>query len=286
MVLDPAYGKDVSVANNSDPGTLYLLGSETVEGSIRLILPEGADTAQIQLRGADTWNTTSLEISGGDSLHIDKDMHLEAAADFLKTHNPSGQAPHGTALIPHTPYITTDPGSGTRFAHTPVAGPLITENFVTTPVSETLGTTIGQSYDIQIPQIIKNLTFRTGSVAPVQPVTFTIYKGTNNTGVIISSSSLSPSLFPASSDVVIDLGSSIGFSDLHPKVFIEFKSVIAFSMATDSAGDVVMSAVAQQLQVRDVIYDDMALSVDLSLIFANNLSVIYRNQFPQASPAP
>lgn len=290
VVQHPAGGPDVTRRNRR--GFIYFKGDEFTDGSVRgAVHPEASDHAEsdelhFEERQDGVWNLTSIEISG-ESLHIDKDMKLEAAADFLKTVNPSGIAPHGTALIPHTPFITTDPGSGTRFAHTPVAGPLIVEDFVTDPVSQVISTTIGQIYNINIPQIISTLTFKTGTLAASNPIIFTIFKGSDNTGVAITSKHLPTSLFPANSDVVIDLGSSIGFSDLHPTIFIEFRSPNNnFSLETDSVGAVVMSALAQELQVRDVVYDDLAIGADLSLIFANDLSLVYRNQFPQISPHP
>jgi len=98
--------------------------------------------------------------------------------------------------------------------------------------------------------------------------------------MVIESRELPASMFPASTPVVIDLNSNIGFSTQHVNIFMEFVSATNLSLQTDASDMVVMSANAQELQTRDLFYDDLALGNDLSLIFANDLSLVFRNQFP------
>ena len=286
---------DVTRRNRS--GAIYIKGDADTDKSQRMVFEDAVDPLTrghrdiIHFERRDggiggVWKDTSILVNASGSLQLGPDMHLEAAADFLKTLNPSGQAPHGVALIPHTPFINTDPGSGTLFAHSPVCGPLIIEEFVTGESSEIIADVIGQFYDINIPQIIKNITFKTGSVAPIAPVFMGIFKGTNNTGSVIHTEEFKASDFPVNGDFVVDFNSDIGFSNLHPVIFIEFLSTNNLSLKTDVNDMVLMTAEAQELQVRDVIYDDMALGLDLSLIFANDLSIVFRNQFPQIAPEP
>jgi len=282
IVQQPSGGPDVTRRNRR--GDIYMFGDEVTDGSIRFAVKEvgehiKSNLTHIELREEGTWNLTGLQLSGA-SLHLGFDMQLESQGDFLQTFNPSEvSSEHSLSLLPHTVYRKSGANAGTGTPHTPIVDKVIIEDFVTDPVSEVINTTIGQFYDIIIPQIIQTLTLQNGTVSATSNVTFTIYRGTDNTGSVIESREFPPSMFQANQPLVITLG-SVAFSDNHPNIFLEFLSVNSLSLKTDSAGDVLMSAQAQELRTRDLFYDDLCLSNELDLTFSNELDLTYSNQFP------
>jgi len=265
----------VNVGVNNPGTTIYITGNESTDGSIRLILESGETIANIELRTSGIWNDTSLRFSSG-SVEVGRDLKLEAAADFIKTENPSGFSVHSIALVPHIPFSST----GTIFPHTPIADVLADNVIFSTAISETSGTTISQTFSITSAQIIDTIEYEVGTVGATNEVRHTIYKGTDNTGSVISQMNLPASDFIANTTATIDFGSAFGFSDEHSDIFVEFVTDISFTLKTDSSGNILIKISSQQLETRDLLYEDLMLDENLGIMFNEELSPMYGIQFP------
>lgn len=268
----PGGGPDVTRRNKRD--VLYIKGDETTDGSIRIIISPADDDAHIELRASGSWNDTSFRFSSG-SVEIGRDLKLQAAADFLKTQNPSGFDTHDIALVPHIPFTP----NGTLSPHTPILDTLKTESFFTTPVSEIIATTISQVYTITFAQIINSIVYEAGSLSSSNEVEHSIYEGSDNTGVLISRKNLPASDFTANLPVLVEFDSDIGFSENHLNIFIEMVCVNSFSLKTDISGNIITEFETQALETRDLVYEDLVLGNDLSITFDNNLNFVFHQQF-------
>lgn len=271
-ILTPGGGPDVTRRNRRE--TIYLKGDETTDGSIRIIIDANDNVATVELRTSGVWNKTSFRFSTG-SVDIGLDLKLQAAADFLKTRNPSGFDTHDIALIPHIPFTPF----GTLSPHTPITDTLKVEVFFSSPVSQVTSTTISQVYLIPFAQIIKGITFQAGTLSASNEVVMSTHEGTDNTGVLIDQRILPASKFLANNPVQIDFDSDIGFSENHVNIFIEMVSVNSFSLETDVGGNIITEFLTQRLETRDLLYEDLILTNDLSFPFANDLSFVFHNQF-------
>ena len=263
---------DVTVANPNN--ILYIIGNEVTDGSIRFIFESPDNEAHVEKRENGVWNDTSLRFSGASVL-VGRDLKIEAAADFIKTSNPSGFAEHDVGLILHVPFGD----EGTMFPHTPIVDALFMDVIFSGPVSEIIDTTITQVLAINFAQIIKSIVYEVGTIGASSEVVQTIYKGTDNTGSIIDRQNISAVDFLANTTAIIDLNSSIGFSDMHPTVFIELVSDNSFALKTDVGNNLILSLDTQTLEKRDLLYEDLILTNDLSFTFNNSLEFVYHEQF-------
>ena len=255
-------------------GILYIIGSANVDGSIRLIFTEGDDDAHIETRASGVWNDTDFRFSA-ESVEIGRDLKIEASADFIKTKNPSGFGIHSEALIPHIPFT----GTGTLFPHTPVADVLADNIIFSIAVSEISGTTLSQTFPITSAQIISTITYEIGTIGATDDVQHTIYQGVDNTGSIIHRINLPASDLIADTSLIIDFGSAFGFSEQQDNIFVEFVTATSFALKTDVSGNILITLNSQQLETRDLLYDDLVFNTSLGLILDSSLNPIYVNQF-------
>lgn len=270
-------GPNVAVANSR--ATVYFsdgtfTADENTDESIRLFYDPSDGFLVVRKRASGVWNDSSFRSSSG-SLMVGRDLKIEAAADFIKTNNPSGFDIHSTALIPHIPFSDT----GTGFPHTPITDVTADVVIFSTAVSEISGTTIGQTFTITSSQIIKLITYEVGTVGATSNIQHTIYRGTDNTGDILSRMNFPASDFPAETSVPIDFGSAFGFSDMHADIFVEFITDTSFTLKTDVSGDILITLNSQQLETRDLLYDDLIFTESLGLVLTSDLNPIYTNQF-------
>lgn len=272
-IQTPGGGPDVTRRNKRD--LLYLKGDDSTDGSIRFSVDTNDNIGVVELRTGGSWNKTTFRVSG-DSIELGLDLKLEAAADFIKTQNPSGFDDHDIALIPHIPFTPF----GTLSPHIPIADTLKLETFFSSPVSQITATTISQTYSIPFAQIIKAITFQAGTLSASDEVVLKIHEGLDNTGVLISETNLPASKFLANNPVLVDFNSDIGFSETHVNIFIEMTSINSFSLETDVGGNIITDFLTQRLETRDLLYENLTLSNELDLTFSNELELTFHNQFP------
>lgn len=264
----------LDVSQKNPNSILYITGDADTNGSIRIILDSEDTDSHIEMRASGVWNDTSFRFGSG-SVEVGRDLKLEAAADFIKTNNPSGFDIHSTALIPHIPFN----GTGTDFPHTPIVDIKADNVIFSTAASEISGTTITQTFAISSAQIIDTISYEVGTVGATAEVRHTLYKGTDNTGAVISRMNLPASDFAASTTTVIDFGSAFGFSDMHVDIFVEFITDTSFTLKTDSSGNILITLSSQQLETRDLLYDDLIFDESLGLVLTSDLNPVYSNQF-------
>lgn len=264
----------INVSVNNPNGIIYVIGDADTDGSIRIILDSEDIFCHIEARANGVWNDDSFRFRAG-SVEIGRDLKLQAAANFIKTNNPSGFSIHDTALVPHIPFN----GTGTLFPHTPIVDVEAENVIFSTAVSEISGTTISQTFPITSSQIISTITYEVGTVGATSEVQHTIYKGTDNTGDIINLIHLPASDFVADTQIIIDFGKVFGFSETHADIFVQFTTDTAFALKTDVSNNILITLSSQQLETRDLWYDDIIFDESLNLVLTSDLTPVYHNQF-------
>ena len=79
--------------------------------------------------------------------------------------------------------------------------------------------------------------------------------------------------------MVVELGSNVGTTRSNVNFFMELSSANSFSLQTDSGGDVITTFLTQELKLIDNVMDELVLTEDLSIVFANGLNFVTHNRF-------
>ena len=269
---------DIVFYDHSDPdhgnteNTIYLKGDADTDGSIRLIVDSGDELGHIEMRANGVWNDTSFRFSAG-SIELGRDLKIEAAASFIETFNEAIADEHQRALIPHIPF--TD--AGTTFPHTPVLGILQTDTTYSTAVSETISTTIGILFTADHARFVQSIIHEVGTIGASSSVEYSVYSGTDNTGILISRKTLPASDLIADTALTVTFASDIGLNDTGDFYF-ELVSDTAFSLKTDSSGNPLTIINEQHLDTIDLIAENLVYNNDHDYILANDLNPVYENQ--------
>ena len=275
MTLNPAYGDGFAGFENPlIPGTLYIKGSEFVNGSIRLKFTEGDIDAHIALRTNGVWNDTGLRISSS-SLRLGRDMTLSAIAGFMETRNPSAVAGHQRAFISHIEFDETR----TLEVHAPILDKSTTHVVYSGAVSEIIGQTIGIQLGISPGRVVDESIHEVGSVGATEPVTVSFYVGTDNTGVLFNRRVLPASDLVANTTLTIDYGEDLGF-EINVAKFQEFTSGANFSLKTDAGGNPLTSHTGHELREIGLISDNVMLDENLNYMYDLELNPVFAVQFP------
>ena len=280
-IQQPAAGPDVTRRNGR--GALYItsdgvladrVGDGDPNGSFRIIFDPDNDDIVIQKKTGGVYNPTQFRVAG-NSLALGFNFLIQSAAHFIKTENSIGTDHHENALISHIPFSD----AGSDFSHTPVLDVIKNVDIFISPAGEINNTVIGQQYLLLTSQILQRITYQVGSQGASSQVTHRIFQGTDNTGelideIIISSTSVNPN-----TPLVVELNSNVGTSVANVNVFIELSSANSFSLQTDSGGNVITSTLTQELKLLDNVMDELVLTEDLSIVFANGLNFVTHNRF-------
>lgn len=257
--------------------TLYIVGSETVDGSIRLRFDvPNDDVAFMESRASGVWNDTGIRFASS-SVKIGRDMTLSAIAGFLETDNPSQTAGHDRSFIPHI--IFNENGTKDEPPHTPILQAFETFVVFSGAVSEIVSTTIGQAYGVIPARIVEDSIHEVGTVGSSEPVTVSFYTGNDNTGTLFNRRILPANALVADTTLTINYDEDLGF-DANVPIFMEFTSDASFSLKTDSGGDILTTHTGHELDERDILIDDLIIKEDAGLVFANDASLVFKNQFP------
>ena len=276
MTVETQRPSSFDVTRVNPRSLLYLRGDENTDESIRFAVDDGDIIFFIETRADGVWNDGSLRTRPA-SIEIGRDLKIEAAAEYIKTDNPSQFSNHDVSLIPHIPY---SPITGTGFPHTPIVDAAADNVIFSTAVSEVSGTTISQPVVITDSQLITSITYETGTVGAVSEIQHTVYSGADNTGDIVHRVNLLPSDFVAGTSATIEFGSSFGFSTEYEIVFIEMISATAFTLKTDATGNILMTLSSQSLEIRGLLYEDLIFDESLGLVLTSDLNPVYSLQFP------
>lgn len=267
-------------AHSSEVGgindTLYIVGDEFTDGSVRLIFNASDTTiANIESRVDGVWNDTGFRFASS-SVSLGRDLQIGAVGGFVESLNFSEVVLHLKALIPHIRF--NDLGT-TQAAHMPILD--VREDFVVfagPATGEVIGTTIGQIFSAIPTRVLFTATHLVGSVSATEDIQVSYYKGIDNTGPLINRFNLAPSKMPASSTLVITYDNDFGFQNAE-NIFLEFVSAANISLETNVGGDVIYTQNGHTLAELDIIMDELLLTNDLSMVFDNNLGFVVHNRF-------
>lgn len=253
--------------------TLYIKGDEGTNGSIRFKFTEGEEVGDIEERKYGVWNATGFRVAP-HSLDLGRDLKLSSGYTYLIGKFLSGTPEEKRFLHPHIEF--TD--DGTKKVHTSVLRGMEVINVFTNPVSEVVGTVLGQSFTIPVRHLIKSAQHLTGSVAATAAVTYSIYHGTDNTGTLVGRFVIPLEEFTASTLVTIEFDYAQGTESGVP-VYIEFVSEAPISLQTDGAGNIITIHNAQQLDELNMVTENLLIDNEANLLFNNAGELIYTDQF-------
>lgn len=263
-------GKTVYIGNiNADTPA-----NENTDGTIRLIFTVGDSSAHIELRANGVFNDTGFRYAAS-SVSIGRDTILSGSAGFIETNNPSGIVGHTRSIIPHTRFDD----SGTAQPQTAILKATEIFDVFTGAVSEIESTTIGINLGVSPGRFLEVSIHEVGSVGSSEPVTVTIYIGTDNTGFIKDRRELPADGMVANTTLEIDYDNDLGFRAGEAN-FMEFVSTANISLKTDSGGNPLTKHEAHQLAVVNLIAENLMIDVNFDLMFDLSFNPIYAIQFP------
>ena len=271
--IGPAYS-NVSIANPVIPGTLYIKGSEFVDGSIRLIFTEGDNDAHIESRANGVWNDTGFRYASS-SVSIGRDLVVSGSAGFIETNNPSGIIGHTRSIIRHIEFDD----SGTKQPQTPILDIEKVFDVFTGATSEIIGTTIGINLGVSHGRFLEESIHEVGTVGSSAPIVVSVYLGTDNTGFVKDRRTLPASALVANTTLTIRYDNDLGFRAGEVN-FMEFTSTANFSLKTDSGGNPLTKHEAHELSVLGLITENLMLDKDNNLMFDLSRNPMYAIQFP------
>ncbi len=105
LSIDRAIPADVTKTNPSDPSRIYVKGSESVDGSLRLTpdLEHGETGIQFELRAEGVWNVTTIDLLGEDAIALGHSLELGLLGAHLRLFESNGEE----SVIPARHYNNT-----------------------------------------------------------------------------------------------------------------------------------------------------------------------------------
>ncbi len=265
-------GKSVYIGNINAGSS----ANDTTDGSIRLQFDVGDSEAHVALRADGVWNDTGFRFASS-SVALGRDLKMGAVGGYVETLNLSEIDQHIRALLPHMQFS----GLGSIMpAHMPVLD--VRQDFVVfagPATGETIATTIGQVFAVVPSRILHSTTHTTGTVAATAPIQISYYKGTDNTGSLISRFNIPTATMPAGTTFTTVFDDDFGFENAQ-SIFVEFFSVNNISLVTNASGEVITTQNGHVQAELDIVLQELILDNDLSLCFDNNLDLAIHNRFP------
>ena len=269
--LPPAYGgagDNVSITN--PVGTIYVKGSEFVDGSIRLVPDAAGVNVEMQQRADGVWNETGLQLNA-ETLHLGRELEISGSGGFLQTTNiDSGLS----SLLPRIPFDNT----GTE---APVSRSLSNKliRVVVQPdeSTEVIGKSIVSLVTPQLNALATQVYLKTGSVGATAPVLHTLRKG-GPSGLIIWQRLHPTSVFGTPNvEIAIDFVGMIELV-LSELIHASFTSDNDFSMKQNAAQTNSWTAIDFFRRGKDILLtDNFVLGNDLAVAFNNELQLVHSN---------
>jgi len=265
-------GKFVYIGNV----TSGLPAAEDIDGSIRLEFTTSDSDAHIALRKQEVWNDTGFRFASS-SVSLGRDLRVGAVGGYIESFNISEIDQHIKALILHRQF---DNRGTTQPAHTPALG--IRQDFDIFPgpaTGEIIAKTIGQVFSALPTRILHSAVHTAGSVGAIKPIELSYYKGTDNTGSLISRVNLPTSQMVAGQSFTVLYDDDIGFEG-EQNIFFEFISENNISLATNVDGDVITTQDGHLFAELDVLTSNLMLNEGLGFMFDENLKPMTSIEFP------
>jgi len=257
----------------TDP-TKVIPSDDDPDGSIRIIFTPGETEAHIEAKADGVYNDTGFRFASS-SISIGRDMTLSAVAGHLETNNPSALVGHVKGLIPHIEF--DDDGTGQP--ETPILDAEEIFDVYVNAVSEIISTSIGIDLGVVPSRVIEHSFHEVGTVGATDPVTVSVYVGTDNTGILINQRTLPASDLVADTQLDIDYDNDLGFES-GANIFTEFTSDTAFSLKTDVSGNPLTSHEGHELAELELLTENLVYDQNFDQILDNSFNPVYSLQFP------
>lgn len=287
MSINVQRTSSLDVSQKNPNATVYFsdgtfTANEFTDGSIRFLYDAANGMLVIRKRENGVWNDTSLKLNS-NTLELGEDFSIGAAASFIETFNQAIPDEHQKALIPH---ITFD-DDGTKFLHTAILDGIETDAIFETAVSETIDTSIGISFFTDHGRFVSSIDHEVGTIGASAKVQYSMYVGTDNSGILIKRKNLPSSDLIANTTLTVDFKSSATSSrpnyvglNANENFFIELTSDSAFSLKTDISGNPLTTFTEQHFSILGSITENLMLDEDLNHMFDESLNPMYAIQFP------
>jgi hypothetical protein len=260
---------EVTVTNPNE--FIYLKGDVDTDGSLRLLPDRDDENFEFQLRFGGVWNPTGIQIAAS-TIHLGREFLISAFGEFQKTNALNSGT---TALIPQINY--TDAGSTVPYQ--PVLGAKLIDVFVQNDDTTVFtGTSISSSQTSPLLGVRTKIIWKSGNVAATAPVTFSVYRGVDNTGVMLLRVELPASDFGVDMEVPVIPGDGFQLDDMET-VYTEFTSDESFTMRGNAGGELWL-----KLDVFPLSFKNLLTTDDLGANFTGQASQI-GNTTPTVIPA-
>ena len=222
MTAIPA-SPNLTVSNPSD--TVYLLGDEFTDGSVRLIINE--TIPEVQERKDGIWVAGELRLDAS-TLFLGRDVSIRGVGSHLQVNSAeSGE----TSLLLEVGFDD----AGTELPHAHVLD--VRQNRVVFS-SNVVGEIVTSLFELPVTSFLTAFRykyyFKTGSVAATQPVTMTLSKGSTPGGAVVFTKTMPASQWLASTEVEVELDGALSLSVGAP-LLLTISSAANFSLIGDLA---------------------------------------------------
>lgn len=252
---------DVTVDNPA--GVLYLEDNETTDNSKRITIGSD-DQIQFQKRTATVWNLTELELSGG-SLLLGQDTSIAAAGHHLLTESTA----EGTkALIVGSHFDDT----GTQAAHAVILGAkairTVMQSDATNDQDSAAHLGLANS---TVTGIAQKAYFKVGATAATAEVELEFTAGVPPADVTFFRKAFAASVFPASTEIEIDLSPGVEFSTAL-QINARMTTASAFGLLYNAAGTAFWFALDIQTETTEDILTDAGFNLgdNIAATFGDN----------------
>ena len=263
----------LDVTHSNPRRTLYLVGDENTDGSVRFFLDGNEMVAHAESRENGVWNDAPFRTSA-KSLEIGRDLFLSAGFSFIETGSFSTSTTEERTLIPHIVFTE----EGTALLHTPILKGEETFIVDSGAVFQIVSTKITQGFTLPSRRLIKTITHLVGSVSATEEVLHSIYLGTDETGFLISQIRVPASELPANTPWALDFDYALGL-EANQSIFTVTESNADISLQVDASFNIVTTMVAQVLGEIDIYTDNRVFNNDIDGVMDLNLNPVYGNQF-------
>jgi len=261
----------VNVGVNNPGDTVYLVGNEFTDGSIKYVLEPGDTEVTLEKRADGVFNPTGLRLAA-NTLFLDRQLSISSIGVSIQVDAiGSGEK----FLVPCVLFDDT----GSEQAQAQIVDELV-ENFVVQPVFDTddVSTAHSESLTVIFTRVVTIVKLKTGATAASTDVQFILSQGLSPGGTILSLINFPASKFPANSDITIIFDPGIGVAT-DDDITFGFFSDNAFSLLGDSSGDMFIAIDTQLIDFQDIVVENLILDNNLDIMLDNDLNPMYANNF-------
>lgn len=259
----------VNITNPFD--IVYIFGNEETDGSVRVILDTISDIATVETRADGVWNPGEFQLSQG-SLFLGREVKLSAAGHHLII--TTTDADVEKTLVVGQEFDDT----GSSEPESTIVSSLDIRVVSQSDNSVSLTLTDHSSVISSDLALVEKVYIQTGSTSATSDVQFILSEGVSPDEIVVFQQNFPSSIFPADSEVEIDLSPGVEFSP-DREINISFTSDDAFTLLYDTTSTFLWLATdEQQISHEDILTETLVLSNDLSIAFTNEGELLRSNK--------